>query len=164
MRTIETIVYKYDELNSCGKSKAVENLYDLNVDYDWWEFDYDDAKQVGLEITGFDLDSHCKGEFILSANEVCANIFRDHGKECATHKSAEHFMEVWQPVFDEYMINEGYELENKLIEIESDFLEAILQDYLFILREEYKYRTSEAVIIDTIIANEYEFELDGTLA
>ncbi len=121
MRTVRTKVYKFDELSKEAQQKAIERLSDINVDYDWWQSTYEDAANIGLKITGFDLDQnrHAKGEFTLSANEVAANIFRDHGDSCTTYKTATVFMEEWQPVFDEYMQTE--EGENKLIDIEDKF-------------------------------------------
>ena len=32
-------VYKFDELPKDGQQKAIENLYDINVDYDDWYYD-----------------------------------------------------------------------------------------------------------------------------
>ena len=82
MRTIRTKVYKFSELSDKAKQKAIEKFYDINVDYDWWESVYEDAKNIGLKITGFDIDraSYCNGDFILSACEVAQNISNKHGE------------------------------------------------------------------------------------
>jgi len=56
MRTIETTVYKFDELSDEAKQQSIENLYDLNVDYEWWDCTYEDAENIGLKISEFDLD------------------------------------------------------------------------------------------------------------
>ena len=40
MKTIETVVYDFDELSDEAKQKAINNLSDINVDYGWWEFQY----------------------------------------------------------------------------------------------------------------------------
>ena len=55
MRTIETKVYKFEELTKEAQSKAIEKCYDINVCHDWWECTYNDAKTIELEIEGFDL-------------------------------------------------------------------------------------------------------------
>jgi hypothetical protein len=57
-----------------------------------------------------------------------------------------------------------YELDQKLDDIENDFLSNILSDYLTMLTKEYEYKTSEESIIETIKANSYEFDEDGNLA
>ena len=55
MRIKEVKVYKFDELSDKVKDKVIENFSDINTDYDWYEFIYEDAGQIDLEITGFDL-------------------------------------------------------------------------------------------------------------
>jgi hypothetical protein len=170
MRTIRIKLYKFNELSEIAKQKAIENLSDINVDYDWWESIYKDAENIGLKLTSFDLDRnrHAKGEFNLAANEVAANIFRDHGEDCQTYKTAASFMAEWEPIFNNYMDEnhedyESNESEERLTDIETDFLNSLLEDYSIILQKEYEYQTSEAAIIETIEANEYEFTIDGKL-
>ncbi len=170
MRTIRTKVYKFKELTEEGQQKAIENLYDINVDFEWWESTYEDAERIGLKITGFDLDGnrHANGEFKLAANEVAANIFGDHGKDCETFKTATKFMEDWQPVFDSYMDEtsekyESREAEDELQELEDEFLKSLLEDYSIMLQKESEYLQSKEVIIETIEANDYEFYANGKL-
>ena len=167
-RTIRTKVYKFEELSSEAQSKAIEDNYDISIDYSWWEFIYEDAENIGLKIKGFDIDrgSYCKGEFTLSANELSQNIFNNHGEECETYKTAKSFMNEWQPVFNDYMDedSEGYESgenEGKLNDMENEFLKSLLEDYRIILTKEYGYLTSDESIKNTIIANELEFTQDG---
>lgn len=169
MRTVRTKVYQFSELNKPAQSKAIESNYDLNVSYDWWESVYEDAEQIGLKITGFDIDraSYCNGNFTLAANEVAQNILNNHGEQCETYKTAATFMEEWQPVFANYMDEshadyESSESEDKLMEIEDEFLKSLLEDYRIMLSKEYDYLTSEEAIKETIEANEYEFKADGT--
>jgi len=165
MKITETKVYQFDELTESAKEKAFEELYDINVDFDWWDCTYEDAERIGLKLTGFDLgrSNFCKGDFTISANEVAANIFRDHGTHCETYKTAEGFMTEWQPVFDKYMEMEGYDSEDNLMKLESEFLKSLLEDYRIILSKEYDYLTSREAIEETIKANEYDFTIDGKL-
>ena len=51
MRIVEKYLYHFNELNDKAKQSAVNQMYDLNVDYDWWNFIYDDAKNVDLKIS-----------------------------------------------------------------------------------------------------------------
>jgi myo-inositol catabolism protein IolC len=39
MEIKEVKVYKFNELDEKAKEKAIERYSDINVDYDWWEFD-----------------------------------------------------------------------------------------------------------------------------
>jgi len=172
MRT-ETIVknwYKFDELSEDAKQKAIEKLYDINVDHDWWDCTYDDAARIGLKLTEFSLyqGRYAKGEFTLSACEVAQNIFNEHGETCETYKTAQNFMNDWQPIFNNYMDEshpdyESGESEDKMNDLESDFLNSLLEDYVIILDNEYDYLTSEKAIIETIGANDYEFDSEGNL-
>jgi hypothetical protein len=167
MRIKETKVYKFDELTDKAKEKAMENLYDLNVDYEWWDYMYEDAANVGLKLTSFDLDRnrHAKGEFTLSAAEVAANIIRDHGEQCETYKTAQAFLdEINSLTMPDDDSDEFSEWENKMLELEDEFLKSLLEDYSIMLQKEYDYQTSEEAIVETIQANEYEFTEDGKLA
>jgi hypothetical protein len=64
-RTIRTKVYKFNELNETAQQTVIENNYDINVDYDWWDYNFmiDIFKQFDIDakVTGFDLD---RGNYI----------------------------------------------------------------------------------------------------
>lgn len=166
MKTVSINVYKFNELSEEAKQKALTELFDLNVDFEWWESAYEDAANIGIEITSSDIDRKAiEGVFLLSACEVAANIFRDHGEECETYKDATNFMEDWQPVFDELMKEPENlrEVEENIMDIENAFLKLLLEDYLIMLEHDYDYRTSKEAIIETIEANDYDFTEDGKL-
>jgi hypothetical protein len=176
MRTIvkKTKVYKFSELSEAAQKVAIENLYDINVSYDWWEFTYEDAEQVGIKITGFDIDrgSHCDIEFIDSAPEVANAIKENHGEQYDSYKTAVQFLTDYDKLVEKYSdgINKNKVSEdNDLIfdqeadELEEKFKKAISEDYLKMLREEYEYQISEEAIKETIEANDYEFTKDGSI-
>ena len=98
MRIIETKVYKFEELSEEGKEKAVNNLSDINVDHEWWDFIYEDAEQICLRITAFDLDraSFVNAEFINSARLTALLILKNHGKNEDTYKS-DYLSNIFQP-------------------------------------------------------------------
>ena len=161
MKTIQTTVYQFDELSDDAKESAIQNLSCINVDFEWWECTYEDAENIGIKLTSFDIESFCNGEFILSANEIALNISNNHGENCETFKTSELFMEKWQPLFDNYMSTE--EGEEELIDCENEYLESMLEDYRIILSNEYDYQTSEEAIIETIKVNEYDFLDNGKM-
>lgn len=168
MRTIETKVYKFDELSESGKAKAINNLADINVSHDWWDSVYEDAKMIGLEITSFDVDKRVEAD-IESGVETMRLIFENHGESCDTYKTAlayESAIDALPDLPDESA--ENYNETERLIcagmdECEAEFLRALCEDYRIILRKEYEYLTSEESIIETILANYYEFTEDGKL-
>jgi hypothetical protein len=55
-RTVRTKVYKFNELSEQAKEKVIDNLWDINVDYDWYELTIDGLKERGKE-KGFDIDN-----------------------------------------------------------------------------------------------------------
>jgi hypothetical protein len=169
MKTVTIEIYKFDELSEAAKQKAIQKHSGINVDYDWWSSTYEDAEQIGLKITSFDLERnrHAKGDFTLSAAEVAQNILSNHGEMCETYKTAQKFLEEYNPIFSEYMDEnsekyESSEAEEEMQDIEQDFLNSLLEDYSIILQNECDYLQSDEAIIETLIANEYEFEQDGT--
>jgi hypothetical protein len=170
MRTIETKVYQFNELNDEAKERAIEKCRYFQVEGDWWEHTYEDAKRIGLKLTSFDLDRnrHAKGEFLLSAVEVAQNILNEHGETCETYKTASNFLAEHEPVFAAYMDEESEhyespEKEEELIELEEEFLKSLLEDYSILLQDEYEYLTSDESVIEMIIGNSYEFTEEGEI-
>lgn len=53
-RTIETPVYKFDQLSDEAKAKALEKNYDWNTDHEWWDSCYDDAVMMAA-VMGIDI-------------------------------------------------------------------------------------------------------------
>jgi hypothetical protein len=170
MKTVKVNVYKFSELSEQAKEKARNWWREGGLNYEWWDYFYYDAERIGLKITSFDLDRnrHAEGDFLLAANEVAANIFKEHGEQCETYKTATQFMEEWEPVFNDYMDENGvnYEsemLEGHLMELEEEFLSSLLEDYSIMLQNEYEYMYSDEYVNETITINEYEFTEDGSI-
>jgi len=167
---VKTEVFKFNELSDNGKENAIEGLCDINVDYEWWESVYEDAEQIGIKITGFDIgrSAYCSGELQLSAHEVAANIILEHGGHCETNKTAQAFLDGVNSI----EVTEGEEVadtdddeeyEGKMMELEDGFTKSVLEDYRIMLRKSYNYFTSEEAIVETIEANDYEFTADGSM-
>lgn len=160
MEKREYNVYKFNELPEDAQQKALENLYDINVDHDWWGGIYDDAKNIGLEITSFNIDrgSYCKGNWLESPYQVIKLIKENHGKNCETYKTAIEYEEI----FSHYQIDEnGDVIEDE--NLEDDFRNSLLEDYRIMLQHEYDYLTSKEAVIETINCNDYDFTLDGKI-
>lgn len=170
MKTVEIKLYEFNELPEDIQEKVIEKNYDININYDWWEGIYDDAENIGLEITSFDIDrgSYCNMEPSINTLEIAQNILNSHGENCDTHKTAENFLEEHSPIYSEYLDEESEhyestEYEEKLLKIESDFLKSISEDYRIILQKEYEYLTSYETIKETLIINEYNFTINGEI-
>jgi hypothetical protein len=167
MRTETTTrtLYKYGELTEEAKQHAIEKLYDINVDHEWYQFTYEDAENIKLKINGFDIDraSYVKAEFMESAPETAELIVIGHGKECETYKTAKAFLNTLNEITGKHQNIEDAP-EEEIEEAEEEFLKSLCEDYRIMLTKEYEYLTGKEAIIETIEANEYEFTEDGDLA
>ena len=172
MRQITLDIYKFSELSDKAKKRALEDERPFHPLDEWWDVQYEDAANIGLKITGFDIDrrNDCKGEFTLSAEEVAANILRDHGDVCDTYKAAESYLEKQQVALAEYLEEEAkedgdrdtlYEKVDVLIAIADKFLKELCDCYWKALCTDYDLYTSDEAIIEHIEANEYEFTKSG---
>jgi hypothetical protein len=162
-------VYKFSELNDEQKEKVIENYCDINIDHDWWDSIYDDAKTIGLELAGFDIDmgSYCEGKFVATARECAEKILTEHGEKCETYKTAEAYLKERNDIEQHSTIDEwgGFDdkTEDELEILRYEFLKSLLEDYLAMLRHEFEYLTSKQAIIETIETNDYNFTEDGRI-
>ena len=154
MKTVSINLYSFDELSEKSKKRALNDLCDINVDYPYWDFTYEDAKNIGIELTGFDLQrkSKCDGELITTIQKSIEKVLSEHGETCKTYQIALDYKKELERATDEEM--EG---------LESAYLDEMLQEYHNILDREYDYLISEEAIIETINANDYTFEENGKL-
>jgi hypothetical protein len=171
--TVTREIYTFEELSEEAKEKAIEKLSNINLDYEWWESEYEDAANIGLKLTTFELErnKHAEGFFLFnSATKVADKIMSEHGNECATYKTAFNFLNERDTLvrkfsdgvnFDVVAEENDYEFDREADELEEQFLEDILSDYADILQKQYEYLYSEEAIKETIEANEYEFTEDG---
>lgn len=153
IETTTRTLYKFEELSKEAKEKAIESLYDLNVDHEWWDSVYDDAENIGLKITSFDIDHHeIEGKFINTAIFTAEAIKKNHGESCETYKTAMEYFSEREKVINaerERLISNGENLsefnpnEVGMDEVDAKFLKSLLEDYLIMLRNEYDYLTSE---------------------
>jgi hypothetical protein len=176
MRTETTTrtIYTFDELLDSAKEKAIDGLRYSNIDYEWWDQTYEDAKNIGLKIDGFglDRDRHAKGSFIEDAIYCANKIIAEHGEMCETHKTAKAFLSDWAELVTKYSdgINTDqvaedneYKFDKEADELEREFLKSILEDYSIILQNDMEYLTSDEAILELIESMEYEFTEEGEL-
>jgi hypothetical protein len=173
MKTIKTKVYEFNELNDSAKEKARNWFRDCALDYEWWDSTYDDAKTIGLKITGFDLDRnrHADGEFnCFGGAEQCAGlILKEHGATCETFKTATTFIADLAKLNAEIEAVDGDDETNCEYETWQDkrgllgdeFLRSLLEDYSIMLQHEYEYLLGDEAVDESITANEYTFTVDG---
>lgn len=174
MRTVTKNIYEFSELSEPAKQKAVQNHSDINTNDSWWDSIYSDAKEIGLKIESFDLDRsrHATGELINSHLEVISAIKENHGDVCDTYKLAIEYDRKWIELvskhsdgttLDKVTEEQESDFDQEADELEFEFEKELLECYSIILQKEYEYLYSEEAIIETIEANEYEFDEQGNI-
>ena len=175
MRTKTINLYQFNELSEEAKQTAISKLYDINVNYDWWDCTYDDAANIGLKITSFGLDrnKHAQGEFTQDADYCARKIIADHGDMCETHKLAKNYFAEYNDLVTKYSDgvqtdkvaeDNEYDFDQEADDLEREFLRDLLEEYANILQRECEYLQTDEAIIETIECNEYEFTEDGKRA
>ena len=160
MKTKTINLYEFDELSDQAKQRAIADNCGINVDYwCWWHSIYDDAENIGLKITGFDLDRnrHCTGQAIDDVLTMAHKIKTEHGFDTPTYKLANEFIKEYAALDEDIDTGELRDFENK-------FLKSILKEYSILLQREYEWLTSEEAIRDVLRSGEYEFLEDGSPA
>ncbi len=143
--TVVTKVYSFDELPEDIQNKVIDDNYDINVDFEWHDDTCENAEQIGVKITGFDLSHNTiSGELIECPVDVKKAILKQHGKTCDTYKTVKE-----------------YDFRTEVDE--GEFLRSILEDYRTMLDNEYEYLTSHEAIKETIESNEYQFTIEGEI-
>ncbi len=102
MKTIEIKLYKFDELPLNIQQKVIQRYSEINLHDDWHYSVYDDAKNVGIKITGFDIDrgSYCDISAIYDWENIADRIIFEHGQGADTYKLAEHFLNERDEIID----------------------------------------------------------------
>ncbi len=183
MPKVKTItVYNFSELSEEAKEKAIENLADINVDFDWWWSIYEDLKSIGFKGNGFDTDRYCKLIATESYRPIAKKILEQHGQVCDTYTLASQFIEAqqnlgykldrllnmyhfgrYQDHREQWLTEKIDELGDQITGLEDEFHNDMENQYRFILKKEWEYLTSEEAIIETIESNDYEFDEKGNL-
>ena len=153
-----TLVYQFDELDDKAKERAREWYRAGALDYEWWESVYEDAAQVGLKITGFDLGrgQSIDGELTMSAMESVSNILTTHGEDCDTYKLASRYYPQ--------LLAQDFEDEEAAQQLEEEYVRELKEEYWHMLNKEMEYLLSDECVDETIRANEYEFLKNGERA
>lgn len=172
MKTIQLRLYQFEELPEKAKAKAISDNADFNVNYNWWDMVYEDARNIGLKITGFDLDRahYCNAKFIYDAIHTARQITIEHGEQTDTFRTAADFQEKRDAMVTAWPKDANGDFEQvddlnaDLDDCEDAFRKSLCRQYLRILDNEYDHLCSDEAIADALTANEYWFTADGKMA
>ena len=79
MKTKEINVYSFEELSESAKEKAREWYRNGNLDYEWWDFVYEDAKTIGA-LMGIDIDKIYFSGFWSQGDGACFEGYYQYKK------------------------------------------------------------------------------------
>jgi len=165
METITLNLYKVSELSGKIQSYVLDKYRDVMTDYQWWDFIYEDAQRIGLEISSFDIYYRTISiEYTENADVVAQNILKDWGEGTELNRLANDFIQHYtklkeQQTFDEY----GYsEQDDDIDDAEKEFLHELGEEFLSILTSDYEWRTSDEAIMEYLEDNQYMFTENGT--
>jgi hypothetical protein len=158
METITLNLYKFSELSEDAKKKAIEKHLYINVEHEWWDCIYYDAKKViGVEISAFDIyRKSIDIKFIEDAEDVAHNIIREYGENHSMTKLSEKFLEDYTNLVTADEVN-----ATDVEDIEEEYLNALGEEYLSMLEADYDYYTSDEAIGETLESNQYDFLENG---
>jgi hypothetical protein len=170
MKSKTVNLYTFDELSDSAKEKARDWYRNGALDYDWWDYLYEDAARIGLKITEFDLGNrkHIKGRLTATVGTVCQRIMAEHGTGCDTYKLAEAWAAksdgltaLLEAKCDDEAEEERDKLEAEQEANEAEFEQALLEEYFSLLDKEYEYLNSNEQVDESIRINEYTFTESG---
>lgn len=190
-RIHETTLYKFDELSTESKERAITSFQedDSYLDYEWDEYTINDFKTI-LELIGYyDITCYFSG-FWSQGDGACFSARFSRNKRCLDKvkkycPKEEKIIDITEQIQSEIPLHEEYEIKhsghyyheyctnvyylgdnNKAEQLDGRFLELSRQLMRILyekLNDEYDYLNSSEAIIEYIKANEYEFTEDGIL-
>ena len=164
----KTKVYKFNELPLNMKEKAVQNLYDINVDQEWWEYDYDyfhdELKTIGIACNKFYFSLN--RDYYIAMDKPSIEDPRLLLKSAGFDLRCKEARDIMYS--DGVDINTNHyagartsnSIDNDKL---NDFIKEKLECFLSRLRKDYEYLSSREAILETIEANDYDFTEDGKI-
>jgi len=175
----EYTVYKFDELSNEGKEEALDDNRQINVDYDeWWDFLRDgfveDLAKIGID---------AKGSKFYWSLDRSQNFYMDKARVSDSKKlikaakvtladlgvkSIEEFESDFAGVRIETRHHGGGDASNYIEPDTSDgklteFLRDTLRGFWKRLDESYSNLTDDESVAETLVANDYDFTVDGKM-
>ena len=191
MRTIETKVYSFDELNEESKSKAIENYRETNeIFLDLFQDDIFETLKDNHNIEMIDLQyslNYCQGDGLsfagifdiehyinlcfINLSQKRKDLFFDFIYKIKSNSNRGHYSYASKSDIEiEVNYNSFYYKKHSNINCMLETFEVFIQEYYMNLCEEFEkqgyaeidYQNSCECIIESIYANEYEFDENGT--
>jgi hypothetical protein len=189
-KVIKKTVYEFNELPEDIQDEVVEKLYDINVDYEWWDMDglLDLSKS---EMKERKISKREYGGLMFSYDKLYFNIERGRSwyiqferlvvnNENVFRKWLRIPKKLWEKVDYEFPsparnssttieFSENYiycdftEKQQQILDRAKEIFDDKIDEALNILEKQYNYLTSREAIVETIEANEYWFNENGDI-
>lgn len=165
MQTISINIYKVSELSGKAQNYVLDKYREIMINYKWYDFIYEDARILGLKISGFDTyDKNISIEYTENADVVANNITKEWAEGTDLYRLANDFLNSYnklkaEQTFDEYGDSEQ---DDDIKYMEQEFLRELGEEFLSMLDNEYEWRTSDEAIIEYLEDNQYFFTENGT--
>ena len=190
-RIHETILYKFDELSTQAKKRAIISFQedDSYLYYDWYQDTINDFETI-LELIGYyNITCYFSG-FYSQGDGACFSARFSREKRCLQKVKSycpkeEKILDIVEQIQSEIPLHEEYEIKHsghyyheyctnvyylgddeKAEQLDERFLELSRQLMRILyekLNTEYDYLNSDEAITEYIKANNYEFTEDGEL-
>lgn len=70
MKTKTITLYNFDELDESTQERALEKLYNINTDHEWWDCEYESFKTIG-KLMGINIDNIYFSGFSSQGDGAC---------------------------------------------------------------------------------------------
>lgn len=185
MREATINLYQFDELGKKVQEKVLEKFRYINVEHDWYEPIYEQFKELaseyGIEIDDMNFSGfYSQGDGASFTGEI--SDFKKFAEKTGLKELARfskvieenltmkitrynssyyHSGTVYADVYGSYVSHPAIEnpIEGKLRKVKNELCEKLYRN----LEEEYDELTSDEMVRETIIANNYEFLESGEL-
>jgi len=184
-------IYDFDELSEEAQEKVLNDNYDINIDYEWWQDDdiyqeiakdygiFIDIKEVSFSLdrenyVAFDTFNHSRSEkwslpiyikdyklFFKKAG-LNTNLKRVKTEIDNQNINIDH-THYAGGIIANYIKDDYADITEEELEMLETCLNNMLDEIKSQLKLEYNDLTSKESIIDTIEANEYTFLENGTM-
>lgn len=163
-RIIKVRVYTYDELGASAQERVIKELGDINVDYEWWDGEYDyfqeELKKIGVACKTFFFSLERMTYFYMDKPEVTDQALFAQFLEYPLN--AERVLKIttktWPGGIGANYVEVSGE-ENRQL---TNQLQAKLNKFWKILFDCYADLTSISRVEETIRANNFSFLKDGS--
>jgi len=174
MKTIEVKLYEFEELSAEAKENAIERNRTMNVEWDWWDPTYEGMKEIGIEISSFDIYYRNINITIEDSEHTASETIKNFGERMEIVKISKRFIADRDALIKKlgegndiagYSVKEEFidEYDEEIEYLEEEYRKEMAEEILTWLRDEYEFLQTDESVAETLIANDFEFTENGEI-